>query len=164
MSDTGRVAGKVVVVTGAARGQGAAEVEALAREGATVLAVDVLDDEGMALEARLTGDGLSISYRRLDVTSESDWAGLAAAIRREHGRVNALINNAGVAARDRLPHVNLDVWHRTMDINVTGPLLGIQALVPLMGSGASIVNVCSVAAVSGTRPRHTPRASGRCAG
>lgn len=146
---TGRVAGKVVVVTGAARGQGAAEVEALASEGATVLAADVLDTEGMALAARLAGVGLSVGYRHLDVTSEADWTELAAELQRLHGRVDALINNAGVAARDRLPHVDLDRWHRTMDINATGPLLGIQALVPLMRPGASIVNVCSVAAVAG---------------
>lgn len=70
-------------------------------------------------------------------------------LRSEYGRVDALVNNASVAARDRLPHVDLETWRRTFDINVTGPLLGIQALVPLMPAGSSIVNICSVAAVSG---------------
>ncbi|MBZ5740928.1 SDR family NAD(P)-dependent oxidoreductase [Nocardioides mangrovi] len=128
--------GKVVVVTGAARGQGAAEAEALRTAGATVVATDVLpfpDGEG----------------RHLDVTSPEDWAALAASLRDEYGAVHALVNNAGVAARERLPHVSLDVWQRTFDINVTGPMLGIQALVPLMPPGSSIVNICSVAAVSG---------------
>lgn len=141
----GRVAGKVVVLTGAARGQGAAEVAALAREGATVVATDILDEEGAALAGRLAADGLAVTYRHLDVRSQDGWAALADAV----GRVDALVNNAGVAARERLPHVSLEVWQRTFDINVTGPLLGIQALVPRMGPGASIVNVCSVAALAG---------------
>jgi 3alpha(or 20beta)-hydroxysteroid dehydrogenase len=129
----GSLDGKVVVVTGAARGQGEAEVAALAAEGATVVATDVLPFDG----------------RHLDVTSADEWAELAAFLSTEHGRVDALVNNAGVAARERLPHVTLETWHRTFDINVTGPMLGIQALVPLMPPGSSIVNICSVAALSG---------------
>jgi len=137
----GRLDGKVVVVTGAARGQGAAEVAALAVEGATVVATDVLpfDEPG--------ADG--VVQRPLDVTDEAGWAALAAWLSSEYGRVDALVNNAGVAARERLPHVTLETWHKTFDINVTGPLLGIQALVPLMPAGSSIVNICSVAAMSG---------------
>src|SRR6478735_9099016 len=126
--------GKVVVVTGAARGQGAAEVAALAAAGATVIGTDVLPFEG---------------GRHLDVTSVEGWAALAESLRAEYGEVHALVNNAGVAARERLPDVSLDSWQRTFDINVTGPMLGIQALVPLMPPGSSIVNICSVAAVSG---------------
>ena len=127
------LAGKVVVVTGAARGQGAAEVAALAAAGATVIGTDVLPFEG----------------RHLDVTSYDEWAAHADRLRAEHGEVHGLVNNAGVAGRDRLPDVPLDAWDRTFAINVTGPLLGIQALVPLMKPGASIVNICSVAALSG---------------
>ena len=127
---TGRLDGKVVVVTGAARGQGAAAVAALTAEGAAVVATDVLDGPGI---------------RRLDVTDEEGWAELAASLE----RVDALVNNAGIAARERLPNVSRDGWQRAFDVNVTGPMLGIQALVPLMPRGSSIVNVCSVAAVSG---------------
>ena len=125
--------GKVVVVTGAARGQGEAEARALCEAGATVVATDVLPFEG----------------RHLDVTSYDEWAALADWLRAEHGEVHGLVNNAGVAGRDRLPDVPLEAWDRTFAINVTGPLLGIQALVPLMKPGASIVNICSVAALSG---------------
>jgi len=125
--------GKVVVVTGAARGQGEAEARALREAGATVIATDVLPFEG----------------RHLDVTSYDEWAALADRLRAEHGEVHGLVNNAGVAGRDRLPDVPLEAWDRTFAINVTGPLLGIQALVPLMKPGASIVNICSVAALSG---------------
>jgi 3alpha(or 20beta)-hydroxysteroid dehydrogenase len=124
----GRLSGKVVVVTGAARGQGAAEVAALTAAGAEVIATDVLP-----------------GARYLDVRDPAAWAGLAADL----DRVDALVNNAGVASRGRLPHVDLDVWNNTFAINVTGPMLGIQALVPLMPPGSSIVNVCSVAALSG---------------
>ena len=125
--------GKVVVVTGAARGQGKAEARALREAGATVVATDVLPFDG----------------RHLDVTSYDEWSDLAEWIKAEHGEVHGLVNNAGVAGRDRLPDVPLDAWNQTFAINVTGPLLGIQALVPLMKPGASIVNICSVAAMSG---------------
>jgi 3alpha(or 20beta)-hydroxysteroid dehydrogenase len=133
--------GKVVVVTGAARGQGAAEVSALAGAGSVVVATDVLAFDGPPSEG--------VVQRKLDVTSYDDWSELADWLRDEHGEVHGLVNNAGVAARERLPHVSIDAWHRTFDINVTGPMLGIQAMVPLMKPGASIVNICSVAAVSG---------------
>lgn len=129
-----KLEGKVVVVTGAARGQGEAEVAALTAAGATVVATDVLPFEGR---------------RRLDVTDPAAWESLASWIDRAYGRVDALVNNAGVAARERLPDVTLEAWDRTFAINVTGPMLGIQALVPLMPPGSSIINICSVAAMSG---------------
>lgn len=140
-----RLQDKVVVVTGAARGQGAEEVRALAAEGAYVVATDVLPfdphDEAWA--------GGNVVERHLDVTDAEGWAALADWLRTERGHVDALVNNAGVAARERLPHVSLEGWQRAFDINVTGPMLGIQALVPLMPQGSSIVNICSVAAISG---------------
>ena len=144
----GKLDGRVVVVTGAARGQGAEEARSLAAEGATVIATDVLDFESFDAEGA-GWDSADIIERRLDVTSESDWAALAGWLQTEHGRVDALVNNAGVAARERLPNVTLETWQRTFDVNVTGPMLGIQALVPLMPAGSSIVNICSVAAVAG---------------
>ncbi|XVV10745.1 SDR family NAD(P)-dependent oxidoreductase [Actinoplanes sp. CA-131856] len=126
----GALDGKTIVVTGAARGQGAATASALTEAGASVVAVDVLP----------AADCIAFDVR--DVTG---WRDLASSLPVVHG----LINNAGVAGRDRLPNVPLDAWERTFAINVTGPLLGIQALVPRMPAGASIVNVCSVAALSG---------------
>ena len=145
----GRLDGKVVVVTGGARGQGAAEVTAMAAEGATVVAADVLDAEGAELAAGLTGKGLAVRYRNLDVRDAAGWAALAGELGEAYGRADALVNNAGVAGRDRLPHVDVRTWDRTFAVNVTGPLMGIQALVPLMPAGSSIVNVCSVAGLSG---------------
>ena len=122
---------------------------ALAREGASVVATDVLDDDGDRLITALAAEGRRVRYRHLDVADAEGWTALAAELRHEHGRVDALVNNAGIAARDRVPDVPLDVWNRALAVNATGPLLGIQALVPLMPRGSSIVNVCSVAALSG---------------
>ncbi|MFD0687630.1 SDR family NAD(P)-dependent oxidoreductase [Actinomadura fibrosa] len=139
----GRAEGKVVVVTGGARGQGRAAAEHLAREGAHVWIADVLDTD-----TTWSGPG-SLTHHRLDVTSESAWRSLRDALQAEHGRLDGLVNNAGVAARDRLPDVGLTQWRRVLDINVTGPLLGMQTLFPLMRPGGSIVNIVSVAGMSG---------------
>lgn len=130
---------KIVVVTGAARGQGAGEVAALLRAGARVIACDV------AFTSAPDDDRLV--QRVLDVTSEEDWASLASSLAGE--TVHGLVNNAGVALRSRLGEVSLDAWNRVFAVNVTGPMLGIQALAPLMSSGSSIVNVGSLAAVTG---------------
>ncbi|GGZ28275.1 SDR family NAD(P)-dependent oxidoreductase [Streptomyces poonensis] len=132
-----RLLGKVVVVTGAARGQGAAEAVALTREGARVIATDVAETPGC---------------RRLDVTSERDWEELAAELREAYGQVHGLVNNAGVTWRARIDDVRPEDMARVHAVNVTGPLLGIQHLAPLMPAGSSIVNVGSSAALTGHYP------------
>lgn len=132
-----RLLGKVVVVTGAARGQGAAEAESLTREGARVVATDVTEAPGC---------------RRLDVTSEQDWAELAAELRESYGQVHGLVNNAGVTWRARLDEVRPEDMARVHAVNVTGPLLGIQHLAPLMPPGSSVVNVGSSAALTAHYP------------
>lgn len=127
----GRIDGKIVVITGAARGQGAAEVEALRAEGATVIATDLADCE-----------------RRLDVGSPDDWSSLAASL----DRVDALVNNAGITHRARLGEVTVEDFERVQRVNVLGPLLGIQTLAPLMPPGGSVVNVSSLAGLTGHYP------------
>ncbi|MEU5095684.1 SDR family oxidoreductase [Streptomyces sp. NPDC020996] len=139
-----RLSGRTVVVTGAAQGQGAAEVTAAAREGATVVATDVLDEAGEKLAASLRADGLDVAFRHLDVSSPEDWAALAGGLEAVHG----LVNNAGIPMRARLGEVGLADWNRAFAVNTTGVLLGIQALTPLMPPGSSIVNVGSVAALT----------------
>jgi 3alpha(or 20beta)-hydroxysteroid dehydrogenase len=139
-----RLAGRTVVITGAAQGQGAAEVAAAAREGATVVATDVLDEPGEELAASLRADGLDVRYGHLDVSSPQDWAALAASLKVVHG----LVNNAGIPMRARLGSVELADWNRAFAVNTTGPMLGIQALAPLMPAGSSIVNVGSVAGLT----------------
>jgi len=145
---SGRVHDKVVVVTGAARGQGLAEARALAAEGAHVFAADILDTEGRAAAGAWDGPG-SLTYVRLDVTVPGEWADLRDLVGSRHARLDGLVNNAGIASRDRLPHVALNNWRRALEVNVTGPLLGIQTLFPLLEAGSSIVNVSSVAGLSG---------------
>ncbi|MFJ7043336.1 SDR family NAD(P)-dependent oxidoreductase [Streptomyces sp. NPDC101112] len=132
-----RLLGKVVVITGAARGQGAAEADALTREGACVIATDVTGAPGC---------------RRLDVTSEKEWAELAAELKEAYGQVHGLVNNAGITWRARIGDVCTDDFQRVHAVNVTGPLLGIQHLAPLMPRGSSIVNVGSSAALTGHYP------------
>jgi 3alpha(or 20beta)-hydroxysteroid dehydrogenase len=136
----GRVDGKVVVVTGAASGQGAAEAAALAAEGATVYAADVSEE---------IPEPAGVHAVRLDVSNQDDWLALAERLRGEHGRVDGLVNNAGMPWRARLEELELEDFNRVLSVNLTGALLGIQALAPLMPAGASIVNVGSAAAVIG---------------
>jgi 3alpha(or 20beta)-hydroxysteroid dehydrogenase len=137
----GRAEGKIVVVTGAAGGQGAAEAQALARDGATVIATD--------LQAKdpLLGDG--VAYRRLDVSRPDDWRDLGAWLGETHGRVDGLVNNAGIPFRERLAAIDLADWERVIGINLTGALLGIQTVAPLMREGGSIVNISSLAGLAG---------------
>ncbi|MGP3769684.1 SDR family NAD(P)-dependent oxidoreductase [Streptomyces sp. SDT5-1] len=141
-----RLADRTVVVTGAARGQGAAEAEAAAREGARVIATDVLDDAGDKLAASLSAEGFDVRYRHLDVTSPDDWSALAASL--DAGAVHGLVNNAGIPMRARLGDIELGDWERAFAVNTTGPMLGMQALAPLMPAGSAIVNVGSVAALT----------------
>lgn len=135
----GRVAGKIVIVTGAAGGQGAVEAQALASEGATVIATDInAPDLGAGIESLA-----------LDVTSEEDWKRLGKWVGDQHGRVDGLVNNAGIAMRTRLLDIPIEDFERVMSVNVAGSLLGIQTVVPLMPAGGSIVNISSVAGLLG---------------
>jgi 3alpha(or 20beta)-hydroxysteroid dehydrogenase len=138
-----RAAGKVIVVTGAAGGQGAAEAAALAHEGATVIGLDVRDPSAPV-------DG--VHHRTFDVTSEAHWNDLHDALERDFGAVHGLVNNAAITNRTPLGRVTVDELDRVLAVNLTGPLLAIQALTPLMTDGGSIVNVASIAAQTGHFP------------
>ncbi|GHF41616.1 3alpha(or 20beta)-hydroxysteroid dehydrogenase [Amycolatopsis bartoniae] len=135
-----RVAGKIVVVTGAAQGQGAAEARLLAAEGATVIGADVRPEPAEDLPG--------VRYRQLDVTDAAGWAALA----HDLERVDGLVANAGITWRARVPDLKPADLARVHEVNVTGTLLGIQAVTPLMGRGGSIVVVGSVAALTGHFP------------
>jgi 3alpha(or 20beta)-hydroxysteroid dehydrogenase len=138
-------AGKLIVVTGAARGQGAAEVELLVSRGATVIATDILDQDGKELIAKIKGPG-SAQYRHLDVTKETDWNSLHDELKGQE--LFGLVNNAGAPIRARFPNVSKSDFEKAIEINLTSALIGSQALLPLMSKGASIVNVGSVAALT----------------
>jgi 3alpha(or 20beta)-hydroxysteroid dehydrogenase len=142
----GRLTGKTVLITGGARGQGAAHAERLAREQATVFACDVLHDEGAALAERLRGEGLDVTYRDLDVTEATAWQALC----REIGRVDVLINNAGIIYVAPISEQARGAWDATLAVNLTGAMLGIQAVVPGMRSrGGSVINIASIFGVVG---------------
>ncbi|GHE12819.1 SDR family NAD(P)-dependent oxidoreductase [Klenkia taihuensis] len=134
------LAGRVVVVTGGGRGQGAAEARLLCALGAEVTAVDLGDGP----DEDLGGAG----YRRLDVTDAAGWAALAADL----GEVHGLVCNAGVTWRARFTELDPADLARVMAVNVTGTLLGLQALTPRMGPGGSVVVVGSVAGLTGHFP------------
>ncbi|MFD5007669.1 SDR family NAD(P)-dependent oxidoreductase [Streptomyces mutabilis] len=134
---------KVVVITGAGRGQGLEELRKVAAEGGIPVAVDLdLGEEARSLAA-LSHQG--------DVSDAQLWADIAGDIGREHGRLHGLVNNAGIGARAPLLDVSPETWQRALDVNLTAPLLAMQALVPLMTSGGSIVNVGSIAGTTGMR-------------
>ena len=141
---TGRVAGKVIVVTGAGRGQGAAEAQLLSAEGATVIALDLGDSPDVELPG--------VEYHSLDVTGAAGWAALAGGLEDRFGRVDGLVANAGITWRARLGELDPADLHRVVEVNVTGTLLGMKALTPLMPSGSSIVVIGSVAALTGHYP------------
>jgi 3alpha(or 20beta)-hydroxysteroid dehydrogenase len=147
------IPGNLFVVTGAAGGQGAREALLLASQGADVVAADIRDEApeltDAAAELRFAAGARpgSVTYRRLDVTDEADWAALAASL---DGRaVKGLVNNAGITHRVRIGSVDRADWDRVLAVNVTGAMLGIQALLPLMGAGSSVVNIGSAAGLTG---------------
>jgi 3alpha(or 20beta)-hydroxysteroid dehydrogenase len=134
----------VVVITGAGQGQGAAEARLLAARGATVVAT--------GLEEAPAEDLPGAHYRQLDVSDEAGWTALAEDLAERYGRVGGLVANAGVTWRDRLLDVTPADLRRVHEVNVTGTLLGIQAIAPLMTAGGSIVIVGSAAALTGHFP------------
>jgi len=145
----GRLDGKVALITGAARGQGAAEARLFAAEGAHVMLGDVLDDDGEIVAKELGERG---AYRHHDVTSERDWEDIVAATRSQFGRVDVLVNNAGVFRIVGLTATTLDEYMRIVSINQVGVFLGMKAVTETMiGQGAgSIINISSVAGLVGS--------------
>ncbi|MFC9877870.1 glucose 1-dehydrogenase [Nocardia salmonicida] len=149
----GRLAGKVAVISGGARGMGAAHARRFVAEGASVVIGDVLDDEGAAVAKEL---GDAVVYRHLDVREPEQWAGAVAAAVEEFGGLHVLVNNAGIVNGNLLVDFALDEWQRIIDINLTGTFLGMQAAVPAMkaASGGSIVNISSVEGMRGSPGLH----------
>ena len=140
-----RLAGKVALISGGARGMGAAEARLFAREGACVVIGDILDGEGRAVEAEILGSGGQAAYVHLDVTSEADWERAVAAAVSRFGRLDVLVNNAGVGGGSLLEHTTAAAWDRGMDVNAKGVFLGTRAAIPAMrrAGGGSIVNISS---------------------
>jgi len=144
---TGRVTGKRVLVTGGASGLGAAIARRLADEGAVVLVADVQDGTGRALAQEIGG-----TYYRLDVSAETEWQAVIAAIRHDLGGLDGLVNNAGIAhsrGSEDIERIEIDDLHRIFAVNVDGTILGCKHAIPLMAKSGpgSIVNLSSIAAL-----------------
>lgn len=148
MTDTGAV----VIITGAARGQGAAHARRLAAEGYRVVIADVLDEPGEELAEELRGQGYSAEYSTLDVTDTLAWKHLTDELTVRGERLVGLVNNAGIIRVEGLERLTEAAWERLVKVNTTSVLLGMQAVIPLMraGRGGSIVNVASTAALRGS--------------
>lgn len=143
---TGRVAGKVVLVTGAARGQGEAHARLLAAQGATVIVSDIRMEDAEAV-AQSIGHGAWAAA--LDVSSQASWTGILAEIETRHGRLDGLVNNAGIAVMAALNETDLALFERVVAINQTGTYLGMRLAAPLIkaSGGGSIVNISSIAGI-----------------
>ncbi|MDH3678538.1 MAG: SDR family oxidoreductase [Acidimicrobiia bacterium] len=146
MTSGDRLAGKVALITGGARGQGAAEAKLFGGHGATVVITDVLTEEG----ERTAGE-LGCEFLPHDVASEQQWKEVVAEITDRHGKLDVLVNNAGILHAARLVNTRTEDWDRVIAINQTGVFLGMRTVAPVMverGSG-SIVNISSVAGLEG---------------
>ena len=148
---TKRFAGKVALVTGGSGGQGKVQARMLAEQGASVVLADVIDRAGKAAAAAIRESGGSAEYMRLDVTAASDWDRVVRAIRRKHRALHILVNNAGIVSRTNVHAIALEEWQRVIDVNLTGPMLGIKATAPLMrdSGGGAVVNISSTAGLLG---------------
>ena len=139
----GRLEGKVALISGAARGMGRAEALLFAAEGAKVAVCDVIDAEGKAVAEEIGGNAL---YQHLDVTCESDWAAAVDAGVAAFGRLDVLVNNAGIAEAAPLEEMTLESYRRVTEVNQTGVFLGMKAAIAPMtaAGGGSILNVSSI--------------------
>src|SRR5512145_3472065 len=146
----GKLDGKVALISGGARGQGAAEAETFAREGARVVFGDIRDAEGQKVEAAIRDHGGQATYVHLDVASEADWQRAVETATSRYGKLDILINNAAIVI-PRVPIEDRTVaeWDQVMAVNAKGVFLGTKYAIPAMrrAGGGSIVNISSVAGI-----------------
>jgi 3alpha(or 20beta)-hydroxysteroid dehydrogenase len=154
----GRVDNKVALITGGARGMGAADARMLVKEGAKVVIGDILDDEGQALADEL---GDAARYIHLDVSSADDWTAAVEIALSSFGKLNVLVNNAGIVQVGPLKTLDVARWQKVLDVNLTGPMLGTKAVIGPMieAGGGSIINVSSIEGLRGAAYVHSYVAS-----
>lgn len=142
----GRVEGKVALVTGGAMGMGRTHSELLAAEGAQVFVCDIDEDMGNEVVSAITARGGKAGFIRLDVASEAEWSAAVEAVRGQAGRLDVLVNNAGILVLKPLHETSTEEWDRVFAVNVRGVFFGIRACVPLMKEtgGGSIINISSI--------------------
>ena len=146
-----RLEGKVALISGGARGLGAAAVRLFASEGAKVGIGDTREEQACALESELRESGSDVMYVGLDVTDEEQWADAVHQMMTVYGRLDILVNNAGILEHGLVEETSAESWDRTMDVNSRGVFLGTRAAIPAMreSGGGSIVNISSVAGLIG---------------
>jgi NAD(P)-dependent dehydrogenase (short-subunit alcohol dehydrogenase family) len=156
----GRVEGKIALVTGAANGLGRCTALTLAREGAAVIATDLQAERGASLVAEIEAAGGAAQFLRHDVTDEDAWSDVIAEIKRRHGRLDVLVNNAGIGLSSPVVDMSFADWRRQVAVNLDGVFLGVKHALPLIreSGGGSIVNVSSIAGI-----KASPNVSGYCA-
>jgi len=143
---SGRLQGRGVLISGGSRGQGAAHGRRLAEEGASVLLGDVLEPEGTAHAQKLRAEGLDVHFVRLDVTATADWNAAVVEAEQRFGRLDVLVNNAGIVRVAPIADETDDGWSRTMAVNATGVFYGMRAAIPALrrAGGGSIINIASI--------------------
>ena len=154
----GRVDDKVAIITGGAQGMGAADARLLVAEGAKVVIGDILDEKGEALAAEL---GAAARYVHLDVSDDEQWQAAVDTAVKEFGKVNVLVNNAGIVQVGPLKSLDVEKWNRVLAVNLTGAMLGIKAVLGPMreAGGGSIINVSSIEGMRGASWVHSYVAS-----
>jgi 3alpha(or 20beta)-hydroxysteroid dehydrogenase len=149
----GRVDGKVALISGGARNIGGASARMLVDEGAQVVIGDLLDEEGAALAVQL---GEAARYVHLDVTEDADWRSAVEFTVAEFGKLDVLVNNAGIFNGGQLQRYKTEQWQQMLDVNLTGPFLGMRAAADAMiaAGGGSIINTSSIEGLRGTPWAH----------
>ena len=149
-----RLEGKVAIITGGARGQGATEARMFAQEGAKVVIGDIRDDLGMQVEAEIRELGGEAIYLHLDVTSADDWQRAIDTAEQQFGKVDVLVNNAAIVLRKDIEETTADDWDNIMEINAKGVFLGTKAVIPAMrrAGGGSIINISSISGLVSIGP------------
>ena len=145
-----RLAGKVALISGGARGQGAAEARLFTQEGARVVFGDILDAEGQQVEAEIRAQGGEATYMHLNVTREQDWQSAVQTAESKYGKLDILVNNAGIAIHGTIEETTEDDWDHLMSINMKGVFLGTKYAIPAMrrAGGGSIINISSGAGIA----------------
>ena len=148
----GRLDGKVALISGGARGQGTTEARLFVREGARVVFGDILDDEGKKVEEEIRAAGGEATYVHLNVTREADWRAAVSTAVDRYGKLDVLVNNAGILLRAKIEETTEEDWDRIMAVNAKGVFLGTKCAIPAMrrAGGGSIVNISSTAGLVGS--------------
>ena len=146
-----RLEGKVALISGGARGQGACEARMFAAEGAKVVFGDILDDLGQKVEAELLELGYEATYVHLDVTSQAEWEAAVQTAVDRYGKLDVLVNNAGICSWGKLEDSSGEEWDRIMEVNGKGVFLGTLVAIPEMkrAGGGSIINISSISGLVG---------------